>query len=177
MEKERRQTQSPFGFSSDTNTGHRSITVAAMYGEKIEKPGDQVRIRPEPGLKLWKQATVVDHHSSPRSYIVDTEDKKLRSNRVALRSDQGRSAVEQEDNSDNLTREDNDHQVPPGNPNPERDVNTPQAYHSPLVTGASMVKDKQATSIQASVTENTGYQEHYITRSGRISRKPAKLNI
>ena len=141
------------------------------------KPGDQVRIRPEPGLKLWKQATVVDHHSSPRSYIVDTEDKKLRSNRVALRSDQGRSAVEQEDNSDNLTREDNDHQVPPGNPNPEKDVSTPPAYHSPLVTGASMVKDKQATSIQASVTENTGYQEHYITRSGRISRKPAKLNI
>ena len=134
-------------------------------------------IRPEPESKLWKQATVVDHHSPPRSWIVDTGNQKLRRNRVARRSDQGRSTVEQEENSDTLTRDDSDHQVPPENPNPEICVNTPPAYHPQLVTGASMVKDKQAPSTEVSVTENTGHQEHgYITRSGRTSRKPAKMN-
>ncbi|CAB4027030.1 Hypothetical predicted protein, partial [Paramuricea clavata] len=62
------------------------------------KPGELVRIRPEPGSKLWRQATVVDHHSSPRSYIVDTGQRKLRRNRVALRLDSGRSAVEVAEN-------------------------------------------------------------------------------
>ena len=59
------------------------------------KPGDQVRIQPELRSKLWKQAVVVDHHSSPRSYIVDTENQRLRRNRVALRSDSGRREPEQ----------------------------------------------------------------------------------
>ena len=134
------------------------------------KPGEHVRIRPEPGSKLWRQATVVDQHSSPRSYIVDTGQQKLRRNRVALRLDPGRSAVEVAEN-DYATNDDMSHQETLDNPNP---VSVPPAHHPPVETATSTVKDKE-TPVQRSGSET--HQTHYTTRSGIISRKPAKLNI
>ena len=134
------------------------------------KPGEHVSIRPEPGSKLWRQATVVDHHSSPRSYIVDTGQQKLRRNRVALRLDPGRSAVEVAEN-DYATNDDMSHQETLDNPNP---VSVPPAHHPPVETATYTVKDKE-TPVQRSGSET--HQTHYTTRRGRISRKPAKLNI
>jgi hypothetical protein len=113
---------------------------------------------------------VVDHHSSPRSYIVDTGQQKLRRNRVALRLDPGRSTGEVAEN-DYATNDDMSHQETLDNPNP---VSVPAAHHPPVETATSMVKDKE-TPVQRSGSET--HQRHYITRSGRISRKPAKLNI
>ena len=55
------------------------------------QPGDHVTIKPEPGSKEWRAATVVQHHTSPRPYIVDTGDRRLRHNRVALRTDTPKS--------------------------------------------------------------------------------------
>ncbi|CAB4026716.1 Hypothetical predicted protein, partial [Paramuricea clavata] len=89
------------------------------------KPGEHVRIRPEPGSKLWRQATVVDHHSSPRSYIVDTGQQKLRRNRVALKLDPGRSTVEVTEN-DYVTNDDMSHHETLDNPNP---ASVPPAHH------------------------------------------------
>ena len=47
-------------------------------------PGDPVRMLPFPGFKLWLPANVVDHHNSPRSYIVEYNGKKYRRNRKHL---------------------------------------------------------------------------------------------
>ena len=56
------------------------------------KPGDRVRIKPNPGFKEWKAATVVEQHTSPRSYTVDTGERRLRRNRVKLlRKDSAKS--------------------------------------------------------------------------------------
>jgi len=35
------------------------------------RSGDQVRVKPEPGLKEWRAATVVQKHVLPRSYVVE----------------------------------------------------------------------------------------------------------
>ena len=134
------------------------------------KPGEHVRIRPEPGTKLWRQATVVDHHSSPRSYIVDVGNQRLRRNRVALRLDARESTVEPEDKKEHPASEDVNQRRPRDDPNTS---STTQADQPPGKTTSSTVDGKQAE-----VADNTESQKkHNITRSGRISRKPAKLNI
>ena len=51
------------------------------------KPGDFVRVKPETGSKEWKAATVVQQHTSPRSYIVDVGGRRMGRNRVAPRTD------------------------------------------------------------------------------------------
>ena len=55
------------------------------------KPGDFVRVKPETGSKEWKAATVVQQHTSPRSYIVNVGGRKIRRNRVVLRTDHHQS--------------------------------------------------------------------------------------
>ena len=55
------------------------------------KPGDFVRVKPETGLKEWKVATVMQQHTSPRYYIVDVGGRRIRRNRVALRTDSPKS--------------------------------------------------------------------------------------
>ena len=147
------------------------------------KPGDQVRIQPEPGSKLWKQAIVVDHHSSPRSYIVDTGNQRLRRNRVALRSDSRRREPEQLRNSETSTAENFDHL----DINPNNDVNTPliqrpeELYHNDTHSARqqpTLIKNTKTTPTKGPEKEDseTGLT-HYITRSGRISRRTNKLNI
>ena len=55
------------------------------------KPGDFVRVKPETGSKDWKAATVVQQHTSLRSYIVDVGGRRMGRNRVALRTDSPKS--------------------------------------------------------------------------------------
>ena len=57
------------------------------------KPGDHVRVRPDPGSREWRAATAVQGHTSPRSYVVDTGGKRIRRNRVALRTDTEKSYI------------------------------------------------------------------------------------
>lgn len=49
------------------------------------KPGDPVRMSPLPGFKQWLPATVLEHHSTPRSYVVEYHGRKYRRNRRNLR--------------------------------------------------------------------------------------------
>ena len=50
------------------------------------KQGTNVRMQPETDSKLWRAATVLRHHHTPRSYVVQTEDgRNYRRNRQHLR--------------------------------------------------------------------------------------------
>ena len=50
------------------------------------QPGTKVRLQPWTDSKEWKPATVVKHHHTPRSYVVQAEDgRKYRRNRQHLR--------------------------------------------------------------------------------------------
>ncbi|CAB4018761.1 Hypothetical predicted protein, partial [Paramuricea clavata] len=123
------------------------------------KPGEHVRIRPEPRSKLWRQANVVDHHSSPRSYIVETGQQKLKRNRVALRLDPGRSAVEVAKN-DYAINDDMSHQETLDNPNP---VSVPPAHHPTVATATSTVKDKE-TPVQRRVFTLNDIKDHLLLK-------------
>ena len=48
-------------------------------------PGDPVRMAPFPGSTKWQHATVVSRHQSPRSYVVEHNGRKYRRNRRHLR--------------------------------------------------------------------------------------------
>ena len=51
------------------------------------QPGTKVRMQPWTKSKVWKPATVVKHHHTPRSYVVEAEDgRKYRRNRRHLRA-------------------------------------------------------------------------------------------
>ena len=59
------------------------------------KPGDHVRVTPEPGSKEWSAAMLVGHHTSPRSYVVAVGHRRIRRNRVAImRTDSLKSHTE-----------------------------------------------------------------------------------
>ena len=50
------------------------------------QPGAKVRMQPWTDSREWKPATVVRHHHTPRSYVVQAEDgRKYRRNRQQLR--------------------------------------------------------------------------------------------
>ena len=50
------------------------------------KQGTNVRMQPETDSKLWRAATVLRHHHTPRSYVVQNEDgRNYRRNRQHLR--------------------------------------------------------------------------------------------
>ncbi|KAL9964615.1 hypothetical protein ACROYT_G028278 [Oculina patagonica] len=58
------------------------------------KPGDPVKVKPEPGSKEWRAATVVQKHALPRLYVVDVGGRRIRRNRVARRIDSAKSHAE-----------------------------------------------------------------------------------
>ena len=50
------------------------------------EPGTKVHMQPWTNSKVWKPATVVKHHHTPKSYVVQTEDgRKYRRNSQHLR--------------------------------------------------------------------------------------------
>ena len=49
------------------------------------RPGDPVRMAPSAGSKEWRSATVVEHHRTPRSYVVESQGRKYRRNRRDIR--------------------------------------------------------------------------------------------
>ena len=101
---------------------------------------------------------------------MDVGNQRLRRNRVALRLDARESTVEPEDKKEHPASEDVNQRRPRDDPNTS---STTQADQPPDKTTSSTVDGKQAE-----VADNTeSKKKHNITRSGRISRKPAKLNI
>jgi hypothetical protein len=50
------------------------------------KPGDHVRMSPMPESKVWQPGVVLQHHETPKSYIVQSGQRVLRRNRRHLRT-------------------------------------------------------------------------------------------
>ena len=58
------------------------------------QPGEYVRVKHEHGSKEWKAATVLQEYSThafPRSYALHVRGRRIKRNRVALRTDSSKS--------------------------------------------------------------------------------------
>jgi len=71
----------------DYDKGKQKYYYNLKTGEDLPalQPGDPVRMSPLPGSKRWLPATVINHHGSPRSYVVESCGRKYRRNRKYLR--------------------------------------------------------------------------------------------
>ena len=49
------------------------------------RSGESVRMAPYPGSKEWSPGVIVNHHQSPRSYVVQSGGRNYRRNRQDLR--------------------------------------------------------------------------------------------
>ena len=78
------------------------------------KPGDFVRVKPETRSKEWKAATVVQQHTSPRSYIVDVGGRRIRRNRMPPMPDTRMEKLPLDYQSDqSVTRKSPARKIPP----------------------------------------------------------------
>ena len=69
------------------------------------RPGDHVRVKPKPGSKEWRAATVVQKHVLPRSYVVEVGGQRIRRNRVALRNDSTKSHMGHRERHENIIQQ------------------------------------------------------------------------
>ena len=132
------------------------------------QPGTKVRMQPWTNAKVWKPATVVKHHHTPRSYVVQDEDgRKYRRNRRHLR-------VCPAPGHDSLNGE-----LPLGvdktvvqDKEPARDVESDQPT-SPIML-PDIPSHEQPVHPEPAVENIT---EPYVTRSGRQVVAPSRLDL
>ena len=142
------------------------------------RPGDHVRVKPEPGSKEWKAATVVQQRASPWSYVVDVGGQQIRRNRVALRTDTSRSHAGFWKHHANSI------------PEPEPDLGNPHVV--PTLQASTHIKltaqdhhpDPPAAqeNLTQGVIPSFGEADakdsaQYTTRSGQQVKKPVKLEL
>lgn len=129
------------------------------------QPGTKVRMQPWTATKEWKPATVVQHHHTPRSYVVQAENgRKYRRKRQHLRvcPAPGHASLNAE---------------------------------PPLVAGQTVAQDMEIpreepdqTTITPAQPDITSHEQHpepakengagpYVTRSGRPVAKPNRLDL
>ena len=139
------------------------------------KPGDHIRVRPDPGSREWRAATVVQDHTSPRSYVVDTGGQKIRRNRVALRTDTEKSYIGYKRRYPNINLEKDS--IAPDSRTPQRipPAQVEQAHHE-----LEDNRDIQQSQTRAGPTRITNEADSeqvkpYVTRYGREIKKPVKL--
>ena len=129
------------------------------------QPGTKVRMQPWTAAKEWKPATVVQHHHTPRSYVVQAENgRKYRHNRQHLRvcPAPGHASLDAELSlaadqtvvqNKELPREEPDQTtIAPAQP----DITSPEPHPEPA-------------------KENSAGP--YVTRSGRPVVKPNRLDL
>ena len=145
------------------------------------KPGDFVRVKPETGLKEWKVATVMQQHTSPRYYIVDVGGRRIRRNRVALRTDSPKSHAGYQSCHANIEEAETDPEkprvVPHAVPPPMPDTHTeklPLDYQSDQSVTRKSPARKIPPSPEVAATRGSTL---YTTRSGRQVKKPVKLDL
>ena len=142
------------------------------------RSGDHVRVKPEPGLKEWRAATVVQKHALPRSYVVEVGGQRIRRNRVALRNDSTKSHMGYLKRQGNIPQQtepelDKTHagSTFPASPQIE---SSPREYHlSPSAAEEIPAGDVQPSSHLAESKD----QPSYTTRSGRLVKKPVRLDL
>lgn len=111
------------------------------------QPGEQVRMAPLPGTKRWLPATVIQHHSAPRSYVVKSRGRQYRRNRRHLRTsteaaNAGASSESEDLFENNLTS--------------SEETPQPQPSTRPGLEGQT---------------------NSYVTRSGRTVKPSTRLNL
>ena len=144
------------------------------------KPGDPVRVKPEPGSKEWRAATVVQKHALPRSYVVDVGGRRIRRNRVALRIDSAKSHAEYQKCHPNSVQ-----QPEPCSGNPctvptfqaDTQMEQPVQDHNPDLTTAPPPSPPATALPPPSDTAEAKDSAPYTTRSGRRVKKPSRLNL
>ena len=141
---------------------HASMNIKEL------QPGTKVRMQPWTNTKVWKPATVVKHHHTPRSYVVQAEDgRKYRRNRRHLR-------VCPAPGHDSLNRE-----LPLGvdktvvqDKEPARDVESDQP--TSLIMLPDSLSQEQPVHPEPAVENTT---EPYVTRSGRQVVAPNRHDL
>ena len=132
------------------------------------QPGAKVRLEPWTYSKEWKPATVVRHHHTPRSYVVQTENgRKYRRNRQHLRVCPA------------LRSDSDDHTIAPA---VDKEMSSPENA-DPLSVGAD-----QSTASSTVNPDSLPLPEMfpppgppaettspYVTRSGRLVVKPKRF--
>ena len=126
------------------------------------QPGPKVRMQTWTDSREWKPATVVRHHHTPRSYVVQADDgRNYRRNRQHLRvcPAPGPRSLNAEQSLDgsachNLPGDQTEQPAPPVSPV----IPPPQQHHNP----------------EPPEGDNP---EAYVTRSGRQVLKPKRLDL
>ena len=134
------------------------------------QPGTKVRMQPWTDAKAWKPATVVKHHHTPRSYVVQAEDsRKYRRNRRHLR-------VWPAPGHDSLNGE-----LPLGvdktvvqDKEPARDAESDQPM-SPIMLPD--IPSREQSMHPEPAVENITVAESYVTRNGRQVVAPNRLDL
>ena len=127
------------------------------------RPGDQVRMAPSPGSKMWNPAIVVKRHVSPRSYIVESGGHEYRRNRRHLR--RSTEAANTTDHCSDLVADDS---------TPHLNNTMPSSPPTELCDPPSCQQQEPATTYSA---ETSQPDEPYTTRSGRAVRRPQRLDL
>lgn len=152
------------------NKAARSTDLPVLH------PGDSVRISPFPGSNKWLPGTVVRHHDTPKSYVVEHGGKCYRRNRRDLRLTTEAANKPHRQPPEGkiwyppaLTFQQAKMQdVPAATPD---HIMTPKAPRSSSTASSQPAQQRSDTS---SSTQGST-QSHYQTRSGRLSKPPTRL--
>ena len=136
------------------------------------KPGDHVRVRPNPGSREWRAATVVQGRTSPRSYVVDTGGQRIRRNRLALRTDTEKSYIGYKRCHPNINLEQDSMALDSRPPQRIPPAQLVQAHHE-----IEDNRDIQQSPTRVGPTQITNETEsEQVTRYGREIKRPVKLD-
>ena len=136
------------------------------------KPGDHVRVRPNPGSRERRAATVMQGHKSPRSYVVDTGGQRIRRNRVALRTDTEKSYIGYKRCHPSINLEQDSMALDSQPPQRIPPAQLEQAHHE---IGDN--HDIQQSPTRVGPTQITNETEsEQVTRYGREIKRPVKLD-
>ena len=122
-------------------------------------PGDEVRMEPFPGNRKWTPAVVVQPHSAPRSYVVDSGGKLYRRTSQHLRNSTANANMPRHVPSDEEPWQESQ-------PTPTVAVEQPTASPEPPASPPVIPQRSQAQP-----------GELFRTRRGRAVKPPDKLNL
>ncbi len=137
-------------------------------------PGDPVRMAPLPGTTNWLPAKVVAKHATPRSYIVQCNNRKYRRNRRHLRLATHKANEQATTKADSLP----DPTVKP--PVPMLKINVPARLpekppaEPPVDSSTQQPRVEPPETVESNTPTVTPY---VVTRSGRVSKPPQRMDV
>lgn len=177
-------------FSTDKERQRHYYDKRASNDLPVLLPGDPVTMMPAPGSNQWLPATVVSHHNSPRSYVVEYNNRKYHRNRQHLRMStieglgkftrsgvttqrqvEGPSTPRQRVPATQPKQQGTVGQTPKDRPSQSREQGAPELTRSasPVAVRATPAKPKEP--------DSAGSPGGKVLRSGRVSRPPKRLDL